>query len=239
MEQPSIPDLASILQTLKAYAPPPTTAPTPNPPSPDLEDGEYDPSQSILPPPPPPPSNPPSSSTTPKPPPSATHITTYPPALTHTINHIFPSPPLRHRIAHLIATQHAHERSWWAARQDLIRKAKGRDRARRELEGVLASVRGGAGAMTLKGQGGEGEDVELERELAVFDAKVYRAWREMRDAAGRELGEMGVPFFCLGKGVIGGVEMEEGELEGLRGRILVLLEDYCGGGEGGGKDEWG
>ena len=230
---PQIPDLASILQTLKAYAP--RQADIPSEPS-DLEDGEYDPSQyhpaqavlaDVL------QSNLPERSITPPvaklppapakqaPNPSASSITTWPKALNYTVQYIFCNPYRKRRIQHLIETQHAHERQWWASRKELIRKAKGRDKSREQLDSVLASV-GGLVATTSHLQG-EAEGDELSKELAVFDRKVHRASREMVDASKKDLYELGVPFFCAGNFDEIGTE----DLEVLRKKMLQLLEDYC------------
>lgn len=230
---PQIPNLASILQTLKAYAPP--RAEFPSEPS-DLEDGEYDPSQydpaqailaDVSQCPLPQQSSTPSTVKHPPTPareapkPSASGIVTWPKALNHTVQYIFGNPEKKRRIRYLIETQHAHERQWWASREELIRKAKGRDKSRQELDSVLASV-GGLVATSSRLQG-EVEGDEMSKELAVFDRKVHRACREMVDSSNRELGELGVPFFCAGISD----KLERKELEALRKTMLQLLEDYC------------
>ena len=147
-----IPNLAAILQTLSAYAPPqcPVQAVTP-----DLEVGEYDPSRYVsaqcmpvtsgvrdstlaVPSTTPPPTvkfRPPATES--GPPPSASGIRTWPRALNYTIQHIFSDPNKKHRIQHLIQTQHAHEKQWCASREDVIRKAQGRDKSRKDLDSVL------------------------------------------------------------------------------------------------------
>ena len=85
-----------------------------------------------------------------------------------------------------------------------------------------------------KGRGGkhldaeEEEEREMEMEMERFDGKVWKAQVEMVRAMGRELGGWGVPGFGEG---FGGSE-EEGRV--LRGRVVGLLEDLCGGEEEGG-----
>lgn len=150
-------DLASILRTLAAYGPPPSSKPEPDP---LLEEGEYDPSeyspaQSLASPQKQAQSGPPvqqsstqihstpplAASTTPVPKdekrPSAASITTWPKALNYTINHICSDPHKRHRIRHLIQMQQSHEKQWWTARQELIRKSQNRGESRMRLDSVL------------------------------------------------------------------------------------------------------
>ena len=232
---PQIPNLASILQTLSTYAPrQPTVQPGPS----DLEDGEYDPHhfdpaqlargtaiQSNLPErstTPPSVVQAPSLTVKPAPPPSASAITTWPKALNHTIKHIFPDPDKKQRIQNLIYSQHKHERDWWASREELVRKAQGRDKSRMQLDSVLASV-GGLVATSSRLQG-ESEGDEMSKDLAVFDRKVHYACRQMADASKKELCELGVPFFCVGLSN----KIERQDLEALRKKMLQLLEDYCG-----------
>ena len=76
---------------------------------------------------------------------------------------------------------------------------------------------------------GEEEEEEKRKELERFDKKVWKAQVAMVKAMGRNLGGLGVPGF--GEGWRG--SEEEGRV--LRGRMVGLLEDLCGGeGEGGG-----
>lgn len=130
------PNLASILQTLSAYAPPQPT------PTPDLEEGEYDPSEAHIHPSGPHPkhSTPPLKTLpNPKPPPGPhpSTITTWPPAIRHITIHIASNPDKMQRIRHLIHTQHQHERQWWKAREELVKKIYGREEGRKRLDSVL------------------------------------------------------------------------------------------------------
>ena len=234
-DRPQIPNLASILQTLSTYAPRQPAVP---PEASDLEDGEYDPGGynpaqplpkdvhqtslsewTVI-----PPSivKPAVSTVNPEPRPSVSEIMTWPKALNYTIQHIFPRPDKRRRIQNLIQTQHRHEREWWASREELIRKAQGRDKSRMQLDSVLASV-GGFVATSSRLQG-EAKANEVSKELVIFDRKVHRACREMVDASKKELCELGVPFFCAGLSS----QIEKVDLEALRKKMLELLEDYCG-----------
>lgn len=236
--EPQIPNLASILQTLSAYAPRgPKILAQPS----DLEDGEYDPSQY----------DPTQSlrgdnqdfvpqsvssrqsappvigklqpvATRPLPPPSASRITTWPKALTFTVQHIFSNPDKKQKIKHLIRNQHQNERQWWASREELIRKAQGRDKSRMQLDSVLASV-GGLVATTSRLRG-EADGDEVSKELAIFDRKLHRVCREMVDASMKQLRDLEVPFFCADISD----KFERNDLEALRKKMLQLLEDYCG-----------
>jgi len=242
------PDLASILQTLSAYAPAPPdlqpqpTAPQPIPPDNDeLEEGEYDPSDydptlpfltnsagaeaqyPAVPPQQPtiqPRATPPAKPRTPSP----ASITSYPAALRHITAHILPDPQKSHRIRRLIQTQHEHERQWWSARRDLLRRISSREEGRKKIDDVLASVGGLVTAEKRPVQDGE---MEAEQELRLFERKVWKAQGDMVRDAERELAGVGVPFFgeCA-------VEEEE-ELAVLRGKVLGLLEDLFAGEEGG------
>ena len=80
--------------------------------------------------------------------------------------------------------------------------------------------------MQGNGNGEEGgEEEEKRRELERFDGKVWKAQVEMVRAMGRDLAGLGVPGF--GEGWRG--SEEEGRV--LRGRMVGLLEDLCGGEE--------
>ena len=230
-----VPGLASILQTLAAYTPRQSGAPEGNS---ELEEGEYDPCQfdPLLPVAAPapqvksltnptaPPSNISSTQTTVKRSqvPSPSEITTWPKALNYTVQYIFPNPEKKRRIGHLIQTQRKHEREWWASREELIRKARGRDKSRVELDRVLASV--GGLVATLSHLEGEAEGDELTKELVVYDRKVHHACRQMVEASNKEICELGVPFFCAGVPE----NFDREKLKSLRKKMLQLLEDYCG-----------
>lgn len=137
------PNLAAVLQTLAAYAPPPQAS---------LEEGEYDPSESYpsaisfsapqqL---PLTPNHPPSQPTIRQShsallpsPASSILITTWPSALRHTMALLSNSPSMNQRIKRLINTAHEHERQWWQGREALIAKLGSREEGRKKLEGVL------------------------------------------------------------------------------------------------------
>lgn len=162
------PDLASVLATLAAYAPPPQLTPPTLPPSPpfnpasappqepqEFEEDEYDPSEydpSVPPPstgvPPALPSDPRVQRhiSAPRPPPakplaplapSPSQFTTWAPAFRHVTKLLVPNPDVTRRIAHLIHTQHKHERQWWAGREALVQKLHDREEGRKKINDVL------------------------------------------------------------------------------------------------------
>jgi len=79
------------------------------------------------------------------------------------------------------------------------------------------------GGKIASSEGVSTSDLPVEKELEIFDRKVWRACGEMVEATRRELGRLEVPFFCVEGGLVG-----EGELRRLQGKILELLEDLCG-----------
>lgn len=70
--------------------------------------------------------------------PSPSKITTWPPALRHVTKFLVPNPDFTRRIAHLIHTQHQHERQWWSGREALVQKLESREEGRRKLNDVLS-----------------------------------------------------------------------------------------------------
>ena len=222
------PDLASILRTLSSYAPP--TQPAQFPTTPELEEGEYDPSAFV-------PADPkPILATQPAelkahvPPPSKPRgpdprtITTWVSALRYVTTYLVPQLPVATRIKHLIHTQHEHEQQWWGGREELLRRQKGRNDARKKLDDTLASIGGLVDARSAMSTTPEQD----EKELKTYDEKVYRACGEMVKAAVKELDVLEVPFFGV-KGDTADTEpLEENELKNLRSRMIGLLEDLFG-----------
>ena len=111
-----------------------------------------------------------------------------------------------------------------------------RAESRSKLDNVLAALGGkvsgkgsgmggvGGGALGQGGNEGEEGEEEKRKELERFDKKVWKAQTEMVKAMGKDLGKLGVPGF-VGEGWKGGEE--EGRV--LRGKVVGLLEDLCGG----------
>ena len=70
--------------------------------------------------------------------PSPSKITTWPPALRYVTKLLVPNPDFTRRIAHLIHTQHRHERQWWSGREALVQKLESREEGRKKLNDVLS-----------------------------------------------------------------------------------------------------
>jgi hypothetical protein len=244
------PSLTSILQTLASYAPP-NSSPGTQPQLPIQKDEDND---EYAPPPPkqqspPDPrkalqphtyqhqqpfSRPPSSSTDPS------TLTTYPPSLRYISTLISTQPAIHQRITRLIREQHSHEKQWFRGRQDLIKRIKGRKERQKEADEVLRRLKAGReilglpvddldgkedGEMTDGDEDDEEKEKELLRtELEGYDAKVWKAQRDMCEAVERELRGMGIPGFCIREGLV--------RREGSRGLRAIAGEE--GGGDGGG-----
>ncbi|KAK2765231.1 hypothetical protein FQN54_008930 [Arachnomyces sp. PD_36] len=250
-----IPDLASILQTLSAYAPTPAPSIPNNGASYQEEatqprdDDEYEPPASFSPQQPPPLANPiphppsqettsynptthypPKPTTAPQPDPST--ITTWPAALQCVMKTVAQNEAHQARIRRLIRTQNDHEKQWWAGREALIEKQKARAEKKKTLDAVLKSV------------GGNVEDVDVStpeddsREVGNYDMKVYKASTEMAKALDSELRHLGTPFFVIRPDLIGSgpsdtdiagkpAAISREELVKLQKRMIGLLEDLC------------
>lgn len=158
-----VPDLASVLQTLSAYAPPAASSsgakPYEEPSHLNDEDDEYEPPASFSniehapvtePNPIPHPQESTSHSSfdnsTPKPtppavaappPPDPSTITTWPSALQCVMKTVSQNEAHQTRIRKLIRTQHDHEKQWWAGREALLTKQRARAEKKKTLDAVL------------------------------------------------------------------------------------------------------
>ncbi|KAI9719785.1 MAG: hypothetical protein M1812_003273 [Candelaria pacifica] len=94
------------------------------------------------------------------------------------------------RIRKMIKSQHEHERTWWAGREAILRKHEARAEKKRKLDDMLRSI--GAKVPTATPVTSPEEDAA---ELTQWDKQVHRAAREMVDAVTREFKTMGIPFF--------------------------------------------
>ena len=147
------PDLASVLRTLAAYAPPLQQVPQPpleaSVPDGELEEGEYDPANPLM---LPVPLNPiPKQTILPKPSPDPaprvvtpsipevdpTTITTWPAALRHVTKLIARNEAVMARMRKLIEVQRQHEQQWWEGREALIKKQHDRIEGRKMVDDVL------------------------------------------------------------------------------------------------------
>jgi hypothetical protein len=69
-------------------------------------------------------------------------IVTWPLARKYVVEHIYPNPISAAKIRQLIKHQHDQERQWWAEREALISKHRGRAGKRRDVTKMLKSLGG-------------------------------------------------------------------------------------------------
>jgi len=162
---------------------------------------------------------------TPEPTPAT--LTTWAPALMYLASHLSSDSRVTQQIRHFIKTQHTHERQWWFSRLDLIKKLEGRNEKKRKLDSVLSSIGGKVGPSNSS-------DLSPEKELEIFDKKVYRACKQMVAATTEELGKLEVPFFCTAKALVvekGKVKRKgmiyEEDLVKSQLKMLDFLEGWC------------
>jgi hypothetical protein len=152
-----VPDLASVLQTLSAYAPAASSqlnnGASYYEQSTQLnDDDEYEPPASFSSREAAPTGNPiphpqestsynPAAHPTPKPPsapsPDPSTITTWPAALQCVMKTVSQNEAHQARIRKLIRTQNDHEKQWWAGREALLVKQKAREEKKKTLDAVL------------------------------------------------------------------------------------------------------
>lgn len=153
-QTPQIPDLASVLRTLAAYAPvrqvsqeSSAVQPASNTQSSteELEEGEYEPPNALIPEPYPRQPTHPQPIALPKPavtPPITPFtdprtILTWPAALRYVTRTIARNEAAMIRIRKLIDNQHQNERGWWKGREELIKKQKERIEGRKQVNEIL------------------------------------------------------------------------------------------------------
>lgn len=134
------------------------------------------------------------------------------------------------KIKRLIKNQHDNEKQWWAGREALIAKHKGRVESKKKADDLLRSLGGanGHGVGTSSSTAAE-EKAELER----YDKKVYAALGQMVAAMDRELTMLRVPFFAIKHDLVRKTEGSDGALSKaklleLQKKMLQLLEDLFG-----------
>ncbi|KAL2824603.1 hypothetical protein BDW59DRAFT_147188 [Aspergillus cavernicola] len=148
---------------------------------------------------------------------------------------------IQRRIRFLIHRQHDHEKQWWRGREALLQKQRSRKEKKRELDEVLRSV---GAPVDEKDVSTAEEDLA---EIQNYDAKVYKASKQMADAMLAELRGLNVPFFCVKRDLVtdeadndihssghgrGTLEKQDrtisiDELSALQHRMLELLQDLC------------
>ncbi|RHZ71041.1 hypothetical protein CDV55_108283 [Aspergillus turcosus] len=172
-------------------------------------------------------------------------ITTWPAGLQHVMRAVSQNEDAQRRIRRLIQSQHDHERQWWQGREALVKKQKARVEKKKELDAVLRSV--GAPVDDTKQVSTAEED---QAELKNYNAKVYRASKQMAEAMTFELRSLGIPFFTVKESLISDAPrapqhgdssryqssqsasqrqalLSRDELSVLQRRMLELLQDLC------------
>lgn len=91
----------------------------------------------------------------------------------------------------MIDNQRQNEMRWYAERQALKQSQGSRERASAQALEILKGLSNGGGAETANG----GNSVDVDKELATFDRKIYAAQVQMDTAMTAELKGLGVPFF--------------------------------------------
>ncbi|MCJ1386496.1 hypothetical protein MMC17_009622 [Xylographa soralifera] len=182
----------------------------------ELEEGEYDPNDVLLPIPGPEPQNPLSShasiTTTPSNAISKTDsfqyivkpttvdprtIITYPAALRHITKIVARNEATMSRLRKLIASQRQHERQWWDGRETLVKQQGEREEGRKKVEDVLKSM-GGKVSSQISGP----TPAEDAAELLRYNKKVHRACVDMVNATRVELQALGIPSFGIRRDLV-------------------------------------
>lgn len=174
--------------------------------------------------------------------PDASSITTWPAALKHVTRYLIPNEQFALRIKHMINEQHKHERQWWAGREAIVERQKGRPGKSQQVSAILKSL--GAKDVTPAHEVTPSPDANQikanEVELATYDAKVHKALVAMTADYDRQFREMGIPFYAIkhelvilkdGPEKIPGEnknKIDKGELRELQKRMCQTLEDLLG-----------
>lgn len=171
--------------------------------------------------------------------PDASTITTWPAALKHVTRYLVPNEQFAVKIKHMISEQHKHERQWWAGREAIVERQKGRPGTSQQVSDILKSL-GAAPAKQAPSLPGANQIKASEAELATYDEKVYKALVAMTADYDRQFREMGIPFYAIkhelvilkdGPEKIPGEhknKIDKGELRELQKRMCQTLEDLLG-----------
>ncbi|KAH8146394.1 uncharacterized protein LAJ45_09587 [Morchella importuna] len=151
-------------------------------------------------------------------------ITDWPAALKYVMNTIYRNEEVMAQIKKMKRHQHDHEKQWWVAREELVRKHE----ARVESSKRVAELLRGLGTMPTTATSNLPTPESEKEELRVFDQKVHTRSEEMVKHMASEFAAMGIPFFC--RAGLPEKEKEDAEqLQALRRRVVELLEDLCEG----------
>src|SRR4051794_40025010 len=118
-------------------------------------------------------------------------ITTWPAAQKYVIENIYSHQALASKIKQLIKNQHSQERQWWAEREALVSKHRGRVEKEKQIAAMLQSM--GGIATSTKAPNSSEEEAELRR----CDLKIHKAMTKLATDIDRELRSMGVPFYAI------------------------------------------
>lgn len=174
-----------------------------------------------------------SQTSTPVPPtPDASSIITWPAAIKHITKHIIPNEVVSKSIIKLIDSQHTHEETWAKQREEIIARHAGRGESTAKIAGLLAELGGGivtnANATTETEEAREKRSQERDKELEMFDRKVYKNLVAMSRDVDKELRRLGVPFFAIKWDLVsetgGQGKLDKGELRELQGKVTEHLE---------------
>ncbi|KAH0536195.1 hypothetical protein FGG08_006903 [Glutinoglossum americanum] len=250
------PDLASVLKTLASLAPPQPPQATQPPPAPfvahtglsipqrqdyELEEGEYEPPDSVS-----------QASTVPPP----ANVLGCNPALQAQPSRdprlqpasTMPRPPPAETVNRPPPIDATTITDWsaglkWEGRKALLKKQEARVEGKKKLDEVLRFV----GGIVPAGDAVSTPEQDAQ-ELRTFEVKVYKASVEMAKAMSSDLKSLGVPFFGTkpnlvrrkGPGPVNGVpvgggggpggedgRIDDQELVKLQRKMLELLEDMC------------
>jgi hypothetical protein len=166
--------------------------------------------------------------TTPQP--ESSSITEWPPAVKYVMNTLSKNLETTCKIKRLIKNQHDNERQWWAGREALLAKHKGRVESKKKADDLLRSLGATNG---YDARGSSSSAAEEKAELERYDKKVYAALGQMTAAIDRELTVLRVPFFAIRHDLVSKAEEANGvlnkiKLMELQKKMLQLLEDSFG-----------
>ncbi|KAF8451251.1 hypothetical protein BGX38DRAFT_1063037, partial [Terfezia claveryi] len=120
-------------------------------------------------------------------------ITTWPTALRYITTTIAPNAPVMAKLFRMKKNQRDNELVWHHSREELVKKHRARVEGNRRVDEILYLPSPPSLDITIT------PEQEAE-ELHTFDLKVHKAATSMVAAMASELGQLGIPFFCGGRG---------------------------------------
>lgn len=164
--------------------------------------------------------------------PDASSIITWPAAVKHISKHIVSNEAVSKSIKKLIESQHTHEETWAKQREDIITRHAGRGENTAKVAELLAELGGllptSMNTNTETVEEKLKREQERDKELDVFDRKVYKNLVAMSRDVDKELRRLAVPFFAIKWDLVsesGGLgKLDKGELRELQGKVIEHLE---------------